>query len=590
MNTSLINSTLLRELRGLISALCDDRLGEGQERRLVELLESDATAQQVFIESMNLETSLQYWCGIEGFLQEIAPSDGCDNGDRALVCESPRLPNISSFAWFSGLCALAVMLACMAFGWWLGSGAADWAGPPGAAGDALAVVPERGAAELPGATPFSDPLANLDPHSRRFRIPQSDSGAGFENAFAVCGRVVRFSPESEWSGDDLAIMQGTYLRPGQWLTLHRGVAEIHFLAGGKAILQGPATFQINGADAGYLHEGKLTAMVQGDSPGLTVRTPSSWCRVSEGRIGTTVDKTGVAEVQVLSGTVTAGLVNHGGTVIHPCNYVKGNAVRFNASTELLARIAFVADDYVLSIPETFIAYQNLAGMDGNQYDFHGSLGMDFVVKDPIAITKLGVFDSKGDGLNCTITAQLWMRDEAGTPYHFHDDQPIEKLIEMKFTPDDPGKLIESNRFKSLKEPLKLVPGAYTIVAYGYGEDEPNGNEGFVLFDEATGKNVMVVPKTPGTPKPLQSEHGDDIPTNALKRLDDGGGVILFVGSSRFDFKVGGFPRYLDSGSVNRYRAGTFEFERIPWEDVGEPNPWLPPRDKRDPRSSSYDSI
>ena len=53
-----------------------------------------------------------------------------------------------------------------------------------------------------------------------------------------------------------------------------------------------------------------------------------------------------------------------------------------------------------------IAYANNVGNNGTQA-FGGSLGLDFFVSQTISVTKLGVFDSSSDGLNRTITAQMW---------------------------------------------------------------------------------------------------------------------------------------------------------------------------------------
>ena len=187
---------------------------------------------------------------------------------------------------------------------------------------------------------------------------------------------------------------------------------------------------------------------------------------------------------------------------------------------------------MLSVQESYIAYQNFLGSIGNQA-FEGSLGMDLVVKDRIRITKLGVFDSEADGLRRTIRAELWLRDEAGSAYRFDDDAGIERIADMTFTPDDPGVLIESNRFKALPAPIVLNPGAYTIVASGYGHDEPNGNEGNPVYDRRSDR-VVVVPAWKDGWKDVR------LPIHALKSLDDGGAAILFVGSARWDEVVGQF--------------------------------------------------
>ena len=179
---------------------------------------------------------------------------------------------------------------------------------------------------------------------------------------------------------------------------------------------------------------------------------------------------------------------------------------------------------------TAVAYGNAAGSVGTQ-TFGGALGMDFVVNSPVRVTDLGVFDSGSDGLSRTITAQMWSRSgNSGT-----------RLVEERFTQSDPGELIGGNRFKSLSEPLELAPGDYTIVAYGYGSGEPNGNV--------------------GTGGPNASE----------KTLDDGNGLLSFVGDSRFGLTAGAFPATVDNGPANRYSAGTFRFAVNTFDSIVETN-------------------
>ncbi len=168
--------------------------------------------------------------------------------------------------------------------------------------------------------------------------------------------------------------------------------------------------------------------------------------------------------------------------------------------------------------ENILAYGNLTGAPGTSL-FSGSFGHDFDVNSTISITQLGVFDSGADGLSRKLTAEIWSRSgNSGT-----------RLSTMQFTSSDPGTLVDSNRFKSLDTPVVLVPGSYSVVAYGYGFNERAGHEGFAG------------------------------PGQAFKTLNDGGGLLSFVGTSRLGTTTGSFPAILESGNVNYYSAGTFQF-------------------------------
>jgi autotransporter-associated beta strand protein len=165
-----------------------------------------------------------------------------------------------------------------------------------------------------------------------------------------------------------------------------------------------------------------------------------------------------------------------------------------------------------------VAYGNNAGNVGTQ-EFGGPLGMDFYVHQPITVTQLGVFDSGSNGLSRTLTAEIWTRSgNSGT-----------LVTRLTFTPADPGALVAGDRFKPLATPLLLGKGDYTIVGYGYGAGEPNGNAG-----------------TGG-------------PQAAQKTTNDGNGSIEFVGGGRYSATPGTFPANGDGGPANRYSAGTFQF-------------------------------
>jgi hypothetical protein len=183
-------------------------------------------------------------------------------------------------------------------------------------------------------------------------------------------------------------------------------------------------------------------------------------------------------------------------------------------------------------PALRAAYQPAAGLVGNQDAFGGSLGLDFDVNAPINVTQLGVFDSGGDGLGRSITAQLFRRNNNGTPNDPADDSDGGVLATLTFDPGDAGTLIDANRYKPLAQALTLEPGSYTMVASNYGAEEPNFNI------------------------------GGGAPENSPVGTIDGSGLLSFVGAGRFG-DPNAFPTNVDGGPVNRYAAGTFIFEPVP---------------------------
>jgi hypothetical protein len=161
-----------------------------------------------------------------------------------------------------------------------------------------------------------------------------------------------------------------------------------------------------------------------------------------------------------------------------------------------------------------VAYEVPAGTVGNQA-YSGALGMDFDVQQAVTVTRLGVFDSGGDGLGAILTARLYNRSTRA------------ELARLDFTSAEPGELAGGSRFKDLAVPVDLPAGFQgTIAADGYGPTELNGNQG-------AGPLGLVT--------------------------HDGGGALSFVGGGRFGASPGTFPDTVDGGPADRYAAGTFVF-------------------------------
>ncbi len=170
-----------------------------------------------------------------------------------------------------------------------------------------------------------------------------------------------------------------------------------------------------------------------------------------------------------------------------------------------------------------------ANTPGNQA-FGGSLGLDVNLRQPIQLTALGCFDDLADGLapGATVTVTLWRRDDRGTPGHPFDDVGLEVLARTNFTSAAPGSLVGGQRFKTLPTPLELSPGAYSIVASGYGTAERNGNAA-----------------ADGFPQPA---------------VQTAGGALEFV-RSRWG-EASQFPTVVDV-LTTQYGAGTFQFHTRP---------------------------
>lgn len=153
---------------------------------------------------------------------------------------------------------------------------------------------------------------------------------------------------------------------------------------------------------------------------------------------------------------------------------------------------------------------------GNQ-SWSGPLGMDFNVTSPIQVQSVGIFDSNGDGFNGTLQAAIFNRQTGA----------VVPGTSVTFTSAAPGVLINAHRFIALAPAVSLPAGEYSIVATGFTGSDPNGN--------TMGSGAMV------------------------KTQNSGGGLITFVGTSRYDYAAGLYLPQIPDAEMVRYLAGSFQF-------------------------------
>jgi len=177
------------------------------------------------------------------------------------------------------------------------------------------------------------------------------------------------------------------------------------------------------------------------------------------------------------------------------------AILLSASSQLSAAIA-------LTVP---------AGATFNQ-QHNGLLGMDFDVTGPdgIIVSRLGAFDSGQDGILGTINVGIVDRSTGLV------------VGEVLTFSGDAGDVVDGSRFLNLSTPITLANGFQgSITAQGYGQE---GNGNFTDFSA----------------------------------IDDGGGLINFVGGARWGGDVAiSLAANADGGPANRYYAGTFDYQPVP---------------------------
>jgi hypothetical protein len=193
-------------------------------------------------------------------------------------------------------------------------------------------------------------------------------------------------------------------------------------------------------------------------------------------------------------------------------------MKFKASVALSIFIVLLMFTSILTNAQC-TSFSGATGTDnvGSQ-PFTGRLGMRFTVNSPIIVSQLGAFDSGQDGFNSTISVAIV--DASGSVVVPASGTPL-SLIGVIGTYVGPFQMVGG--FPS----VTLAPGNYTVVAYGYGPTEMNGN----------------------------SNLGD-----ALAITNDGGGLITHVDSPWDGTAAMGVPT--GTHVIGGFHAGNFSFTGV----------------------------
>jgi len=157
----------------------------------------------------------------------------------------------------------------------------------------------------------------------------------------------------------------------------------------------------------------------------------------------------------------------------------------------------------------------------------GSLGMDFDVSSAITIQYMGVYNAfalTDTELASPLEVAIFNRDTgqivAATDVKFQADTPY-----LRFLPVDVYDLFQA------VTPVTLGAGDYSVVAFGFNDSQPNGNQGYCC-------SPYNYPDAIGAAEGMSS--------------------ITYVGTGRYDnSSILDFPTTIDGGPPNRYDAGTF---------------------------------
>ena len=119
----------------------------------------------------------------------------------------------------------------------------------------------------------------------------------------VVGRVIS-THEAAWQSSDVPETLPTHgVRVGQQIRLESGLLSLSFRGGARAILNGPAVFEVRSDAAGKLYSGKLSLISPSESGTFVVATPSGRFRCDAGQYGVEVGTPNDAPMTTFPGSV-----------------------------------------------------------------------------------------------------------------------------------------------------------------------------------------------------------------------------------------------------------------------------------------------
>ena len=106
------------------------------------------------------------------------------------------------------------------------------------------------------------------PIARHGRTKASTYIASDTKASEFIGQITGMSNTITWLDESTSTVSGARVPLGRRYALASGLLEITYDSGAKVVLQGPATYEVESRDGGFLSRGKLTARLEKGSEGL----------------------------------------------------------------------------------------------------------------------------------------------------------------------------------------------------------------------------------------------------------------------------------------------------------------------------------
>ncbi len=152
--------------------------------------------------------------------------------------------------------------------------------------------------------------------------------------------------DARWANPEQTLTVGQTLKTGQRLELLEGLVEVKFASGARAIIKGPASFDIRTSNEGYLERGCLVARVPEEAVGFTLQTPHAKIVDLGTEFGATAKEEHGTQLAVLEGSVEVTIADGTEAPVKKYCVSAGASVNISAGQTVVTALDFQPRPYL----------------------------------------------------------------------------------------------------------------------------------------------------------------------------------------------------------------------------------------------------
>ena len=307
-------------INDLLTSLCDETISPEEMEQLDRLLCTDASARQIYLEYLDLHARLSFGHAAGEVANGQWPMDSEErSGDRDQGSEAANQRSLTTSSSFD-----SQSLALNSFPI-ITLDVSDLPSPLASAPSPFYITHPFLFSNLfavlvlsigiLGAWIYQIDTPQPIAHQNRPAVRSGNPSGADKMVFVgqITGMV-----DIRWADDSTGALGGARVPLGRRYALASGRMEITYDTGAKVILQGPATYEVNSRDGGFLSVGKLTARLDNaklraadqksslstrHSPLFTIKTPTAIVTDLGTEFGVEVGKNGRTIAHVFRGSV-----------------------------------------------------------------------------------------------------------------------------------------------------------------------------------------------------------------------------------------------------------------------------------------------